>query len=100
MLIHHMYGWNEAIAQTGIMVGRNILLHHLSVDVLLPGPTSLGQIECVLCGGGNKKLSSNTNAPAINCSSSSFLAAFCITSTKARKWLVTQQKTLDSTTTY
>ena len=44
-MIFHAYEWHEAVAHTDVLAGVNQRLHRHSIDVLLPGPTSLDQIE-------------------------------------------------------
>jgi hypothetical protein len=44
-MLHHFNVWNEAVAEKEQERGNNLHLTHLTVDVLLPGPTSATQIE-------------------------------------------------------
>ena len=53
MLIYHHYDWWEAVQTNLINMGRNQRLRRLSMDVLLPGPTSEDQIELLVKDDGN-----------------------------------------------
>jgi hypothetical protein len=44
-LLHHFYTWNEAVPDDDQEAGRTMRLTWLTVDVLLPGPTGVEQIE-------------------------------------------------------
>lgn len=48
MLIHHHYSWFEAIPPDEEREGGNIRLKRLTIDLLLPGPTTLAQIRAVV----------------------------------------------------
>lgn len=48
MLIHHYYSWHEAIAPREEETGGNIRLKRLTIDLLLPGPTTLEQIKAII----------------------------------------------------
>ena len=54
MLIYHMYSWREAVPEQEVQLRSNIRLKRLSVDVLLPGPTTLSQIEAQVLESQNK----------------------------------------------
>lgn len=44
MILLHHYSWYEAIALEEERMGANVRLKRLTVDILLPGPTTLDQI--------------------------------------------------------
>jgi hypothetical protein len=44
-LLHHHYVWNEAVPEDDQESGRNLRITRLIVDILLPGPTSVDQLE-------------------------------------------------------
>ena len=46
MFLHHCYQWKEGVCHTNFIAGNNICLGRVSVDLLLPGPTALAQLEC------------------------------------------------------
>lgn len=48
MLLYHYYSWFEAISPDEEQLGGNIRLKRLTIDVLLPGPTTLDQIKAIV----------------------------------------------------
>ena len=48
MLLCHHCVWHEAIDPDHENAGANVRLKRLTIDVLLPGPTTLDQIRCVV----------------------------------------------------
>jgi hypothetical protein len=54
MLIYHHYDWHEAVSHEDVLLGNNEHLHRLTLDVLLPGPTALEQVEVMVPDDGNK----------------------------------------------
>lgn len=48
MLLYHHYTWHKAIPPEEEQLGANIRLKRLTIDVLLPGPTSLSQIRALI----------------------------------------------------
>lgn len=48
MLIHHYYVWDEAILPEDERLCANIRLRRLTIDILLPGPTTLEQIRAII----------------------------------------------------
>lgn len=52
MLIGHYYQWMEAVDHSTLLGGMQVRLERLSVDILLPGPTSLSQVECEIIDNG------------------------------------------------
>ena len=50
MLICHWCTWEEGVTQAQVAQGINVGLHCLTVDVLLPGPTVMDQVECSVTG--------------------------------------------------
>lgn len=46
VLPHLIYDWHEGVNDNDIRTGVNERLHRLSVDMLLPGATSMAQITC------------------------------------------------------
>jgi hypothetical protein len=48
MLISHCFDWYEAVSHEEVLTGTNERLHRLTLDVLLPGPTSMEQIEVTI----------------------------------------------------
>jgi hypothetical protein len=56
MPIYHHYDWHEAVSHEDVLlVGNNDEhLHRLTLDVLLPGPTALEQVEVTVPDDGNK----------------------------------------------
>jgi hypothetical protein len=55
-MLHHYYVWNEAVTEEEQERGDNLQVTHLTVDVLLPGPTSTTQIEVEADGETNLKV--------------------------------------------
>ena len=52
MLLYHMYIWKEAVPYSSFLAGTNTRLTRLSLDMLLPGPTSLDQLELFIASNG------------------------------------------------
>lgn len=50
MLIYHHYVWQEGVTEAHAVTGANFALTRLSIDVLLPGPTVLEQLEVSITG--------------------------------------------------
>ena len=48
MLLNHFYSWMEGVRRADLLAGRNNRLTRLSLDMLLPGPTALPQVELVI----------------------------------------------------
>lgn len=54
MLVFHFYDWYEAVPREDVLAGTNVRYHRLTLDVLLPGPTSLDQMEVDIIDDGKK----------------------------------------------
>ena len=52
MLIHHQYSWFEAVPPAEEAAGANVRLKRLSIDILLPGPTTLAQVRGIVSDNG------------------------------------------------
>lgn len=50
MLIYHWYVWQEGVTEVAMVQGYNMGLTRLTIDILLPGPTVLDQLECSITG--------------------------------------------------
>jgi hypothetical protein len=48
MFIYHFFDWYKGVAHEDVLGGINERLHSLTLDVLLPGPTQIGQIEVTI----------------------------------------------------
>ena len=50
MLLYHWYTWQEGVPDDAMVMDQNMGLTRLSIDVLLPGPKTLEQIEVSITG--------------------------------------------------
>lgn len=66
MLVYHWYTWEEGVTQAAVVQGINMGLRRLTVDVLLPGPTTLEQLECSIVGPRKIKISYSPPATYLN----------------------------------
>jgi hypothetical protein len=48
MFIYHFFDWYKGVAHEDVLGGINVHLHRLTLDVLLPEPTQIGQIEVTI----------------------------------------------------
>jgi hypothetical protein len=47
-MLHHLYDWHEGVITVDINTGTKIRMHHLTCNVLLPGPTTSAQLACMI----------------------------------------------------